>query len=104
MLYPKENKMERILEFACRNCFHAESVDERCIYVNEIVKDTKSQLENIPDDIIDDPTLARSNDVICPKCTHTGGAYIRNHEGGVDSTLGLIWVCTNLECRYRWID
>ena len=33
--------MEKSLQFSCRNCGHAEEVEERCIYVNEIVKDTR---------------------------------------------------------------
>ena len=104
MLYPKENKMEKKLMFACRNCGHGEDVEERCIYVNEIVKDTRMQLEIIPDDITDDPTLQRSMEAHCPKCNNQGGAYIRSHDGGKETTLALIWVCLNYDCRYRWIE
>jgi len=104
MLYPKENKVTKVLEFACRNCFHSEEVEERCIYVNEIVKDTRTQLEIIPEDITDDPTLQRNPQVPCPECGNEGAAFIRSHDGGKDSTLSLIWVCLHYECRYRWIE
>ncbi|KAM9033410.1 DNA-directed RNA polymerase II subunit RPB9 isoform X1 [Sarcophilus harrisii] len=36
MLYPKEDKENRILLYACRNCDYQQEADNSCIYVNKI--------------------------------------------------------------------
>ncbi|KHJ41379.1 alpha,alpha-trehalase [Trichuris suis] len=36
MLYPRENKEERVLMYSCRNCDHRQVADNRCIYVNKV--------------------------------------------------------------------
>lgn len=37
MLYPKENREERVLYFACRNCDHQEEAITHCVYRNNIM-------------------------------------------------------------------
>uniref|UniRef100_K3WZX2 DNA-directed RNA polymerase II subunit RPB9-like zinc ribbon domain-containing protein n=1 Tax=Globisporangium ultimum (strain ATCC 200006 / CBS 805.95 / DAOM BR144) TaxID=431595 RepID=K3WZX2_GLOUD len=113
MLYPSQDRDLRRLTFRCRNCGQSEEVEENCIYVNELVKDTRVQLDVLPGDIIDDPTLQRDYDVTCPMCGHNGAVFIRSHDGVKQSTLGLIWVCLNRDCQvdedgnrlptYRWM-
>lgn len=71
------------------------------------------QLDVLPGDIIDDPTLQRDYDVTCPMCSHNGAVFIRSHDGVKQATLGLIWVCLNRDCQvdedgnrlptYRWM-
>lgn len=40
MLHPRENRVERKLEYYCRICsFVEKNVRETCVYMNEIVKD-----------------------------------------------------------------
>lgn len=41
MLYPSQDREIRRLVFRCRNCGQCEDVEENCIYVNELVKDTR---------------------------------------------------------------
>lgn len=41
MLYPSQDRDLRRLMFRCRNCGQSEEVEENCIYVNELVKDTR---------------------------------------------------------------
>ncbi|CAF1534608.1 unnamed protein product, partial [Didymodactylos carnosus] len=36
MLYPREDKENRILLYACRRCQHQQAADNPCIYVNKI--------------------------------------------------------------------
>jgi DNA-directed RNA polymerase II subunit RPB9 len=36
MLYPRENKEELKLMYACRNCEHQEEADNPCIYKNRL--------------------------------------------------------------------
>lgn len=71
------------------------------------------QLDVLPGDVIDDPTLQRDYDVTCPMCDHQGAVFIRSHDGVKQATLGLIWVCLNRDCQvddegnrlpsYRWM-
>ncbi|KAF1784354.1 P-loop containing nucleoside triphosphate hydrolase [Phytophthora cactorum] len=89
----------RRLVFRCRNCGQSEDVEENCIYVNELVKDTRVQLDVLPGDVIDDPTLQRDYDVACPNCGHNGAVFIRSQDGVKQSTLALIWVCLNRDCQ-----
>lgn len=37
MLYPKEDKENKILLYACRNCDYKQVADSNCIYVNKIM-------------------------------------------------------------------
>ncbi len=37
MLYPKEDTINRILLFACRNCDHQEDAIHNCVYRNNII-------------------------------------------------------------------
>ncbi|RLN97895.1 hypothetical protein BBJ28_00014606 [Nothophytophthora sp. Chile5] len=126
MLYPSQDREIRRLMFRCRNCGQAEEVEENCIYVNELVKDTRCVqlpslltearvplLDVLPGDVIDDPTLQRDYDVTCPMCDHQGAVFIRSQDGVKQSTLALIWVCLNRDCQiddegnrlptYRWM-
>ena len=37
MLYPKEDKENKVLLYACRNCDYKTEADSNCIYVNKIM-------------------------------------------------------------------
>ncbi|RLO04981.1 hypothetical protein DYB28_005859 [Aphanomyces astaci] len=114
MLYPSQDREMKQLTFTCRNCSHNERVPEHCIYVNKLVKDARNQMDVLPEDIIDDPTLQRDFDVVCPMCGQQGAAFIRSHDGVKQSTLALIWICLNRDCQtddngnrlptHRWMD
>ncbi|KAJ8308759.1 hypothetical protein KUTeg_013633 [Tegillarca granosa] len=41
MLYPKEDKENRILLYACRNCDYQQVSDNPCIYVNKITHEVE---------------------------------------------------------------
>jgi DNA-directed RNA polymerase II subunit RPB9 len=36
ILYPKEDKTEKVLLYSCRNCDHAERAPHSCVYRNEV--------------------------------------------------------------------
>ncbi|XP_039181000.1 DNA-directed RNA polymerase II subunit RPB9 isoform X3 [Crotalus tigris] len=44
MLYPKEDKENRILLYACRNCDYQQEADNSCIYVNKITHEVEIPL------------------------------------------------------------
>uniref|UniRef100_A0AAR2JW35 RNA polymerase II subunit I n=1 Tax=Pygocentrus nattereri TaxID=42514 RepID=A0AAR2JW35_PYGNA len=66
MLYPKEDKENRILLYACRNCDYQQEADNSCIYVNKITHEV-DELTQIIADVSQDPTLPRTEDHPCPK-------------------------------------
>jgi DNA-directed RNA polymerase subunit M/transcription elongation factor TFIIS len=45
MLYPSQDREIKRLIFRCRNCGQSEEVEENCIYVNELVKDTRYEVD-----------------------------------------------------------
>jgi len=38
MLYPKADKENKSLQYACRNCEHEERAEDYCVYRNEILR------------------------------------------------------------------
>ena len=46
MLYPKEDKENKTLLYACRNCDYKQVADNNCIYVNKIMHEV-DELTNI---------------------------------------------------------
>ena len=78
MLYPKEDKSNKVLLYACRfverrelggmewityhlsrNCDYRQMADSCCIYVNKIMHEVDA-ITNIVTDVVSDPTLPRS--------------------------------------------
>lgn len=76
MLYPKEDKENKVLMYACRNCDYKQLADNSCIYVNKIMHEV-DELTNIVPDVIGDPTLPRSEDHPCPKCKHKEAVFFQ---------------------------
>jgi DNA-directed RNA polymerase subunit M/transcription elongation factor TFIIS len=63
----------------------------------------RDQLEQIPDDIITDPTLQRAA-ISCPKCAHVGAVFFMAKVTASDERLKLIYVCTDPGCVHKWQD
>ncbi|XP_007575997.1 DNA-directed RNA polymerase II subunit RPB9 isoform X1 [Poecilia latipinna] len=78
MLYPKEDKENRILLYACRNCDYQQEADNSCIYVNKITHEV-DELTQIIADVAQDPTLPRTEDHPCPKCGHKEAVFFQSH-------------------------
>uniref|UniRef100_A0AAY5E8P9 DNA-directed RNA polymerase II subunit RPB9-like zinc ribbon domain-containing protein n=1 Tax=Electrophorus electricus TaxID=8005 RepID=A0AAY5E8P9_ELEEL len=78
MLYPKEDKENRILLYACRNCDYQQEADNSCIYVNKITHEV-DELTQIIADVSQDPTLPRTEDHPCPKCGHKEAVFFQSH-------------------------
>ena len=76
MLYPKEDKENKVLLYACRNCDYKQIADNNCIYVNKIMHEV-DELTNIVSDVIGDPTLPRSEEHPCPKCKHREAVFFQ---------------------------
>merc|ERR1719382_162945 len=86
MLYPKEDKENKQLLYACRNCDYKQLADNNCIYVNKIMHEV-DELTNIVADVIGDPTLPRSEDHPCPKCKHREAVFFQAESRRADEDM-----------------
>merc|ERR1712080_813414 len=103
MLYPKEDKENKVLLYACRNCDYKELAVNNCIYVNKIVHDV-DELTQIVTDVIADPTLPRSEEHNCPKCGHREAVFFQAQSRRAEEEMRLYYVCTNTHCMHRWTE
>ncbi|KAF2308270.1 hypothetical protein GH714_039879 [Hevea brasiliensis] len=62
ILYPKEDKEQKILLYACRNCDHQEIAENNCVYRNE-VHHSVAERTQVLQDVAADPTLPRTKSV-----------------------------------------
>eukprot|EP01087_Luapelamoeba_hula_P001661 TRINITY_DN11382_c0_g1_i1.p1 TRINITY_DN11382_c0_g1~~TRINITY_DN11382_c0_g1_i1.p1 ORF type:complete len:113 (+),score=6.87 TRINITY_DN11382_c0_g1_i1:126-464(+) len=101
MLYPKENKEEKKLMFACRNCDHEQAADDNCVYRNELLRTANNLAVPIMHDVTADPTLPRTVSNKCAKCGGRESVYFQAHTGR-DEAMALYYVCCNSNCDHRW--
>uniref|UniRef100_A0A0M3K2E3 Ragulator complex protein LAMTOR2 homolog n=1 Tax=Anisakis simplex TaxID=6269 RepID=A0A0M3K2E3_ANISI len=76
MLYPKEDKENRQLLYACRNCDHKQVSENPCIYVNKLMHEI-DELTQIVADVIHDPTLPKTEDHPCPSCGYREAVFFQ---------------------------
>lgn len=62
----------------------------------------RDELAKIPSDVIDDPSLTRSTDIVCPECDHVGGVMMQGKPLPTDEKIKLIFVCLNRDCCHKW--
>lgn len=76
LLYPRENKQIRKLEYYCKNCNYVEvaTAQDQCVYVSELKHDAKEQTV-VLQDVTADPTLPRTQEVTCPQCQHNEAVF-----------------------------
>uniref|UniRef100_A0A6M2E4E0 DNA-directed RNA polymerase subunit n=1 Tax=Amblyomma tuberculatum TaxID=48802 RepID=A0A6M2E4E0_9ACAR len=103
MLYPKEDKENRVLLYACRNCDYQQEADNNCIYVNKITHEV-DELTQIVSDVVHDPTLPRTEDHTCPKCGHREAVFFQAQSRRAEDEMRLYYVCTNTSCTHRWTE
>ncbi|XP_045165556.1 DNA-directed RNA polymerase II subunit RPB9-like [Mercenaria mercenaria] len=103
MLYPKEDKESRNLLYACRNCDYQQIADNPCIYVNKITHEV-DELTQIIGDVIADPTLPRTEQHPCPRCSHKESVFFQSHSTRAEEGMRLYYVCTNPQCVHRWTE
>ncbi|XP_043811466.1 DNA-directed RNA polymerases II, IV and V subunit 9B [Manihot esculenta] len=76
ILYPKEDRKQRILLYACRNCDHQEVADNNRVYRNE-VHHSVSEYTQILQDVTSDPALPRTKSVRCSACGHGEAVFLQ---------------------------
>ncbi|XP_071038988.1 DNA-directed RNA polymerase II subunit RPB9 [Parasteatoda tepidariorum] len=103
MLYPREDKENKVLLYACRNCDYQEVTTNNCIYVNKITHEV-DELTQIVSDVIHDPTLPRTEDHVCPRCSHKESVFFQAQSRRAEDEMRLYYVCTNPNCTHRWTE
>ncbi|XP_057772839.1 DNA-directed RNA polymerases II, IV and V subunit 9A-like [Salvia miltiorrhiza] len=102
ILYPKEDKEQKILLYACRNCDHQEVADNNCVYRNEI-HHSAGERTQVLQDVAADPTLPRTKSVRCANCGHGEAVFFQATARGEEG-MTLFFVCCNPNCGNRWRD
>lgn len=101
LLYPRENRDERKLEYFCRLCNYVDkNISDSLIYQNNLETDRETKLVNVLSDMNRDPTLTRSLDENCAKCNHHEAVYFQADMNAKSTKLQLIFVCC--KCGYKW--
>eukprot|EP00742_Colponemidia_sp_Colp-10_P006808 GILJ01007295.1.p1 GENE.GILJ01007295.1~~GILJ01007295.1.p1 ORF type:complete len:123 (+),score=11.48 GILJ01007295.1:29-397(+) len=104
MLYPKEDKQNRVLLYACRNCDHSEEAarndpTENCVYRNDI-SGVGAERYIVRPEIVTDPTLPRTKNANCPnECDKKEAVFFQAPSKG-DEGMKLVFVCTT--CKTYW--
>ncbi|CAI0626646.1 unnamed protein product [Linum tenue] len=76
ILYPKEDRDQKLLLYACRNCDHQEVAENYCVYRNE-VHHSAAERTQVLQDVAADPTLPRTKDVQCAECKHHEAVFFQ---------------------------
>ncbi|KNZ63534.1 DNA-directed RNA polymerase subunit [Puccinia sorghi] len=79
LLYPRADKVHKVLTFACRNCVYfeeaAQTEEERgekwLVYRNDLMAESK-ETAGVTQDLHTDPTLVKKNESFClsPRLSH----------------------------------
>ncbi|KAF2721507.1 hypothetical protein K431DRAFT_71729 [Polychaeton citri CBS 116435] len=98
MLYPKEDKMNSTLLFACRTCQFSEPATASCIYRNELAQQIGETAGNV-EDVAQDPTLPHA-DHECKRCGTRDCVYFQSQVRQAETGMALFYVCTY--CQNVW--
>ncbi|KAL7753818.1 DNA-directed RNA polymerase II core subunit rpb9 [Sorochytrium milnesiophthora] len=102
MLYPKENRAERSLLYACRNCGLEEEAQDKCVYRNDIKLSVSGEQMLLSTELSADPTLPKAYDIPCPNCHHPECTYFQTRSNRKDAKMTLHYICSNSNCNHKW--
>ncbi|KAK8821832.1 hypothetical protein WA556_002277 [Blastocystis sp. ATCC 50177/Nand II] len=86
--------------YKCNNCGFTEESSEPCVFKISYKAESRSILNLVEDDIIDDPTLSRDENKECEECHQKGCVFFQAHGDG-DDAMALIFMC--IHCKHKWI-
>ncbi|KAG4303637.1 hypothetical protein PCK1_000155 [Pneumocystis canis] len=109
MLYPREEKSQKRLLYACRNCNYSEVAKNLCIFRNEL-RSSSVETAGVTADLGSDPTLVcykytyhnciskslqpRSNKE-CPSCHARESVFFQSQGKQAETKMSLHYVCVN---------
>jgi len=100
ILYPKEDRVKKILLYACRNCEFVMESANPCVYKNMVLH-KENELLNVHADVAQDPTLPRTTDHSCPMCHHKVAVFFQAQSTNSED-MNLYFCCANENCGHRW--
>ncbi|KAH9386496.1 DNA-directed RNA polymerase II subunit RPB9 [Nematocida major] len=93
MLYPKEDKLEKMLYLACRNCEHFEEAISPTVFTAEYKKSAgRAVMGAVVKEMAEDPTLRRINKE-CTRCSHLVHAVFQTKDNRGDEPLSVNYIC-----------
>ena len=108
LMSPRESKAKRQLIFVCKSCGSEEDSrstkgNQNVIYRNNLKASVVTKLESVDPAVIFDPTLPRTNKIKCLKCGESEAVFFQA-DSGKESSMNLVFVCTNLNCKHKWVN
>ncbi|XP_042519856.1 DNA-directed RNA polymerases II, IV and V subunit 9B-like [Macadamia integrifolia] len=101
ILYPEEDKEQKILRYCCRNCDHKEVADNNIVYRIDLRHSVGEGSQVLQAGA--DPTLPRTKSVRCAQCNHGEAVFFQAPARGEEG-MTLFFVCCNPNCGHRWRD
>ncbi|WOL12453.1 DNA-directed RNA polymerases II, IV and V subunit 9A-like isoform X2 [Canna indica] len=102
VLYPREDREQRLLLFACRNCDHQEIAEDLCVYEMKIDHSVSKRSQVLRDEAAD-PALPRTRNIRCSNCNHPEAVFFQAPSKGEEG-MALFFICCNPNCGHRWRD
>eukprot|EP01084_Bolivina_argentea_P134796 237648_1 len=105
LMFPIEDKQDKSLMFKCKHCANQitvrENQKEYCVYQNYVNQDEETNIDAVVNpDVIMDPALPRTRDVICEGCNNQEAVFFSAQSKNPDEAMSLVFVCTN--CKKYW--
>ncbi|KAJ1497021.1 DNA-directed RNA polymerase II subunit RPB9 [Coelomomyces lativittatus] len=100
LLYPREDKVNSILLYACRRCGHQEESVSTCVFRHEILLQDSGEGGYVRN-LASDPTLPRSR-LPCPQCQYPECVYFQSRSNSKDAKMTLFYVCSRPHCGHLW--
>ncbi|KAF2686373.1 hypothetical protein K458DRAFT_416669 [Lentithecium fluviatile CBS 122367] len=98
LLFPREDKAENKLLFACRTCSFAEEAPSSCVMRHEIAS-TVGDTAGVTAEVGQDPTLPRAQKT-CPSCGENEVVFFQSQQRTTDTNMRNYHVCTG--CGNVW--
>ncbi|SMR48607.1 unnamed protein product [Zymoseptoria tritici ST99CH_1A5] len=89
MLYPKEDRDNSSLMFACRTCQFSEPATASCIWRNSLKEDVQETAGNVLD-VAEDPTLPHS-DIMCKMCRGRDAVFFQSQQRTAETGMALFY-------------
>ena len=105
ILYPKEDKENRMLLYSCRHCDHQQETSNHRVFVNDM-RNYEADAGIDYKLLCSDPTLPRIYNSTCPgfvkgvKCRGSEAVFLMSRNIHRDTPLTLEYVCC--ECFTSW--
>ncbi|EPQ27249.1 uncharacterized protein PFL1_05172 [Pseudozyma flocculosa PF-1] len=100
LLYPEVDRTNHVLLYACRNCNYSEEARQSLVFRNDLMSVTKEQ-PGVIDNLMKDPTLARTQDLSCPDCGHSEAVVFQDQSKRILNRMILFYVCTRCNHLFR---